>query len=44
MIGWENMVKGMIAQEWIQSMETHYVNQGYKLKASDWAPPFIGAL
>jgi hypothetical protein len=27
-IGWENMVKGRIAQEWIQCMETHYANQG----------------
>jgi hypothetical protein len=37
-------VKGRIAQEWVQFMETHYVNQGYKLKARDWAPTFIGAL
>jgi hypothetical protein len=43
-IGWENLVKGRIAQEWIRLIETHYVNQGYKLKARDWAPKFIGAL
>jgi hypothetical protein len=27
-IGWENMVKGRIAQENIQFMETHYAYQG----------------
>jgi hypothetical protein len=32
-IGWDNLVKGRIAQEWVQFMETHYANQGYKLKA-----------
>jgi hypothetical protein len=43
-IGWENLVKGRIAQEWIQFMETHYANQGYILKARGGAPTFIGAL
>jgi hypothetical protein len=43
-IGSENLVKGRIAQEWIQFMETHYANQGYALKARDWAPKCIGAL
>jgi hypothetical protein len=43
-IGWENVVKGRIAQEWIQFMEIHYRNQGYKNKASDWAPKSSGAL
>jgi hypothetical protein len=43
-IGWENLAKGRIAQEWVQFMETHYANQGYILKAQDWAPEFIGAL
>jgi hypothetical protein len=44
-IVWENLVKGSIAQEWIQFMETHYENRGYKkIKARDWAPKFIGAL
>jgi hypothetical protein len=43
-IGWDNLVKGSIAQEWFQFMETHYANQGYTLKARDWAPTFIGAL
>jgi hypothetical protein len=43
-IGWENLVKGRIAQECIQFMETHHVNQGYKLKAQDWAPTCIGDL
>jgi hypothetical protein len=43
-IGWENLAKGRLAQEWTQFMETHYVNQGYKLKASGWAPKFSGAL
>jgi hypothetical protein len=43
-IGWENLVKGRIAQEWIQFMETHYANQSYTLKAQDWALIFIGAL
>jgi hypothetical protein len=32
-IGWENLVKGRIVQEWVQFMETHYANQSYKLKA-----------
>jgi hypothetical protein len=43
-IGWENLVKGIIAQEWVQFMETHYAKQGYKLKARDWAPKCIGDL
>jgi hypothetical protein len=43
-IGWENLVKGRIAQEWVQFMETHHMNQGYKLKAREWAPTFIGSL
>jgi hypothetical protein len=43
-IGWENLVKGRIAQELIQFMETHYANQGYKIKARHWAPTCIGAL
>jgi hypothetical protein len=37
-------VKGRIAQEWIQFIEVHYANQGYKLKAPDWAPNFIAML
>jgi hypothetical protein len=43
-IGWENLVKVRIAQEWIQLMENHYADQGYKLKAGDWAHKFSGAL
>jgi hypothetical protein len=43
-ISWENLVKGRIAQEWAHSMETNYANQGYKLKARDWAPKCIVAL
>jgi hypothetical protein len=43
-IGWENLVKGRIAREWIQFIETHNARQGYTLKARDWAPKFIGAL
>jgi hypothetical protein len=43
-IGWETLVKGRIAQELIQFIETHYANQGYKLTARDWATKFIGAL
>jgi hypothetical protein len=43
-IGWENLVKGRIAQEWVQFMESHCTNHGCKLKARDWAPKFIGAL
>jgi hypothetical protein len=36
--------KGRIAEEWIQFIETHYANQGHKLKARDSAPKFISAL
>jgi hypothetical protein len=43
-IGWDNLVKGRIEQEWIQFMENHYKNQGYKLKARDWVQTFIFAL
>jgi hypothetical protein len=43
-ICWDNLVKGRIAKEWIQFIETHYVNQSYKLKSLDWSPTFIGAL
>jgi hypothetical protein len=35
-IGWENFTKVRIAEEWIQSIETHYANQGYTLKARHW--------
>jgi hypothetical protein len=43
-IGWENFTKERIAEEWIQFIETHYANQGYKLNAQYWAPKFISAL
>jgi hypothetical protein len=43
-IGWENLLKGRIAQEWTQFIETHCTNQGHTLNAQDWAPRFIGAL
>jgi hypothetical protein len=32
-IGWESLLKGRITQEWTQFIETHYANQGHKLKA-----------
>jgi hypothetical protein len=39
-IGWENLVKGRIVQEWAQFMEIHYANQGYKLKGRvSWTLP-----
>jgi hypothetical protein len=43
-IGWDYFTKGRIAEEWIQFVETHYVNQGCKLKAQYWAPKFISTL
>jgi hypothetical protein len=31
-IGWENLVKGAIAQEWIQFTETHYMTRATNSK------------
>jgi hypothetical protein len=42
-IGWDNLVKDRIAQEGIQFMETHYANEGYKLKTQDWSQKCVGA-
>jgi hypothetical protein len=30
---WENLLKGIIAQEWTPFIETNYANQVHKLKA-----------
>jgi hypothetical protein len=43
-IGWENFTKERFAEEWIKFIETHYANQGYTLKARNWAPTFISTL
>jgi hypothetical protein len=43
-IGWQNCTKERIAEEWITLIEAQYANNGYKLKARDWAPKFISAL
>jgi hypothetical protein len=37
-------MKGRTSEEWIQFIETHDENQGYKLKTRDWAPTFISDL
>jgi hypothetical protein len=43
-IGWEKIMKGRLTGEWTTLVRRHYENNGYKLKAADWTPTFIGSL
>jgi hypothetical protein len=43
-IGWERIMEVILAGERTTLVRRSYENNGYKLKAADWTPKFIGAL